>query len=295
LVDELFRRQHGLITRAQALAAGLTRRQIDGLLSSGAWCRVGRGVYRIASTPVTFEQRALAACLLAGPDAVASHTTAGAILLVEGIRPGRIEITVPHGRHPLVPGTTVHQARSLLPRERIRVRGIPVTSLPRTLVDLAGRLSERALVEAVDGAICGKRTTVTELRDAAGNAGASRRGAAALGRSLTLWTPGPLPESIAEMRLIRRLVGEGFPPPVRQYRVYLGTRFVGRVDLAYPVHRVAIEYDGVRRHLDPSRARENDLIAAGWRPLTATAVDLRRGATRFYQTLGALLERADHL
>jgi hypothetical protein len=287
VVDHHFRTQHGLVTRAQCLAAGMTPRQIDSLLLSGAWVLVGRGVYRSAAVAVTFEQRALAACLCAGPAAVASHTTAAVLHRLEGVRPGRIEITIVHTARREVHGVRVHRARHLDPHDRVVISGIPVTSVGRTLVDVATRVTESALTEAIDGAICGRLITPDALRRAADRAG-RRPGKAALGEALALWEPGPIPGSVAEVRLLRRLVEFGFPRPVLQHEIHDRGQFVARVDFAYPESRVALEYDGRRRHLDPNHRRANAVRAAGWQLLTADAADLR-GHTPFYRELARLL------
>ena len=64
-------RQHGLVTRAQLLAAGLTERQIDRRLGTGQLLVVHEGVYRLPPVKPTYEQAVLAACLATG--GVASH------------------------------------------------------------------------------------------------------------------------------------------------------------------------------------------------------------------------------
>jgi hypothetical protein len=62
----LMRRQHGLITRSQALACGLTPRQIDGLLANGGWLLIRPEVYSLAGAPPTWEQSVLAVVLSGG-------------------------------------------------------------------------------------------------------------------------------------------------------------------------------------------------------------------------------------
>ncbi|MEA2504051.1 MAG: hypothetical protein QOG36_1094, partial [Actinomycetota bacterium] len=69
-------KQHGLLTRAQALACGLSDGDIRGRLNTAIWLRVYAGVYRVAGSRVTHEQAVLAASLAAGGRALASHGTA---------------------------------------------------------------------------------------------------------------------------------------------------------------------------------------------------------------------------
>src|SRR5258705_4933507 len=137
------RRQHGLILVDQAMAAGLTRRMIDGRLRRGELVRVARRLVRVAAIPVTFEQRTLAPCLLAGHGAMASHLTAAVLHGLSGVRTGRVEITVPRGETHVSGLAVVHETMN---RPRIvRVKGIPTTDPHPTLVDIAARLRPDAL------------------------------------------------------------------------------------------------------------------------------------------------------
>ncbi len=87
------------------------------------------------------------------------------------------------------------------------------------------------------------------------------------------------------------------PVPVCQFEVRLGRRLLGRVDFALPDLRLAIEVDGYERHaslqaFQHDRARQNDLVAAGWTVLRFTWDDLRqrpeRVAGAVFRVLGAL-------
>lgn len=78
-VARLAARQQGCFSRAQVLAAGMTDRMILRRIAAGRWVSVAAGVYRLAGVPVTWRQRALAACLVAGPGAVVSHRSAGVL------------------------------------------------------------------------------------------------------------------------------------------------------------------------------------------------------------------------
>lgn len=157
MLEPFFRQQFGLVTRAQARQAGLTDRQIDHRLRTGHWLRVVPRIYRHGAWPATFEQRALAACL-ALDDAVASHRTAAVLEGVHGGRPANVEVSVLAGRGHRSPIATVHQVRHLPEADRVVVRGVPCTSVARTIVDLAPRLSPPQLEEAVDRAVVQRRS-----------------------------------------------------------------------------------------------------------------------------------------
>lgn len=179
-------RQHGVISRSQAVTAGATVGQIRHRLGAGRWLRMGPGVYRLAGVPVTWRQRAVAACLVSGPGAVLSHRSAAVLWGISGFRPGAVEITVPmsHGvRNPLA---RVHRSAML---DGVVCDRIPVSRPARTLADLAGVVSGTRLEEAVDDVLCRRITTFwDELVRRAAEMG-PRRGAGRCGRSGRPGTP----------------------------------------------------------------------------------------------------------
>ena len=139
----LARRQHGLVARRQLLALGWSAHQIEHRLASGSWIEVHRGVYALGPAPLTREGRWMAATLVA-PGAVLSHRAAAAHW---GIRRGAmLEITAP--KRLRRPGITVHQA-TLQADEATVHEGIPVTTVARTLFDLAAVIPQNELEWAI--------------------------------------------------------------------------------------------------------------------------------------------------
>lgn len=262
---------HGLVTRHEAHAGGLSDRMIHDRVVSGRWVLVAPGVYRLAGVPVTWKQRALAACLIAGPEAVVSHRSAAVLWRVSGFRPGRIEITVPPGRSNRNALARVHRSERV---ESVVRDGVPVTRPAATIVDLAGVVGGQLLEEAVDDVLCRRLCRLDQLRAPAG-----RRGSRALRAVLEAWNGDALPAGVAEMRVIRQLLAAGLPDPVRQHEIHHHGQFVARVDLAYPDDRLAIELDGFRWHAGrgpfrSDRLRRNRIEAAGWRLLETAPEDI---------------------
>jgi len=77
----------------------------------------------------------------------------------------------------------------------------------------------------------------------------------------------------------------GLPRPVTQHRILDGSRFVARVDFAYPEWKIAMEYESYQEHtgklaLDRDNPRRNALVALGWRPIGITPQDIRTGGLR---------------
>ena len=267
----LAERQHGLITREQALTSGMTSNQIGARLRRGAWDRVARNVYRMPGSVPTWEQRLLAAVWATGPAAVASRRAAAALWRLPGFRPGPIEVTQRRGPSSRYPTPGLHDTR-FLPAGQVRVvDAIPTTSPERTVLDLCGCVHPQRAERAVDNALAMGLTTVQGLRLMLAETGArGRRGTALLRRILSLRTADYVPPaSELEALFLAVLQGAGLPIPERQVSVG-GTRApVGRVDFVYREARLVVEADSRRHHsswLDVQADHRRDLLlrAAGW-------------------------------
>lgn len=266
---ELAATRHGVITLAEACGLGLSWGQVRHRVRTGRWIRVAPGIFVVAGAPSTWEQATMIACSAAPAGAVASHLSAAALhgLLVPPEVP---ELTVPKGRSGRYPGATVH--RSALPPVDVTAIGrIPVTGAARTVVDCAAFLRFEDLCELLDDALCERLCTTREIEAAMERAGKrpGRAGLTGLTRALVPWSPGVPPGSRAEMRLIRRVIGWGFPPPERQVKVFDGDgRFVARLDVAWRDQTVGLEYYGVRHHGPRHTAHDDHRLsrvqAVGW-------------------------------
>ncbi|HEX2700274.1 MAG TPA: hypothetical protein VHM89_08755 [Acidimicrobiales bacterium] len=128
--------QHGVFARQQALAVGATGSLIQRRLASATWTAEAPGVYGLVGGVHTWHRRLMVAHLDLGPESVISHRAAAVLHGFAGMRPGAPEITVP--RHRGRGGRwRVHQS-ALPPTAVRRMDHLPVTTIERTLVDLAG-------------------------------------------------------------------------------------------------------------------------------------------------------------
>jgi very-short-patch-repair endonuclease len=279
----LAERQHGVITRKQALRLGLTRGLVDGLSTSGRWQVVHRGVYRIAGSARTWHQDVIAACLAAGRNAAASHRTAARLwsMPIEG---SDIELTLPESRRTVVPGIRIHLATDLAASDVCRVDRVPTLSVLRTVVDLAAVLDADRLGMVLDHCLANRKMTLGRLR--ARLERMERRGRKGAGHLLALVrqreTSQGVPQSQLEFRLLRALRRHGVPLPECQFELRLGPRRRAYLDFAYPNQHLAIEADSYRYHSSLSdwsrdRVRNGELVALGWRILHVTHQDLVTG------------------
>ncbi|HVL89580.1 MAG TPA: DUF559 domain-containing protein [Actinomycetota bacterium] len=269
-------RRHGVVSRAEALAAGASASAIQRRLALGRWRLIFPGVYVVEGNPPSWRQTLLAACLAAGPDAVASHTAAAALRSLAGFKESRIEITAARSgvRHRRF---TVHRVRSLPASEVTRVDGIPVTTVARTLVDLAATQPLDSVEIALDDALHRRLVTAAQIRRVIERD--RIRGGPAIRDLLAARPAGvTVPESPLETMFVRLVHDHGLPQPTHQHALRLGGRRM-RLDFAYPQAKVAIEADGYRHHngrrsWESDRERRNLLTAAGWRVLQITWTDV---------------------
>jgi hypothetical protein len=243
-------RQLGLITTAQAIGCGLTMAQVKHRAKTGRLVRVHVGVYRTPGSRENLEQRALAACFAAGPTSVISHACAARIFGLIQDDP-RTEITVAPSVRPRLQDVVVHRAD--VPRQDRTRRGIlPVTSIRRTLLDLAGQVGEGVLAAAVDKAMIDRLTQPSALAAYLRTAACATKAGSDVLRSIVDDRIGNgVPESELERLMVALLDEFGLPVPDRQYAVVVGGRRL-RFDLAYPDQRLALELDGRAAHLSGS-------------------------------------------
>ena len=271
--------QHGLVTDEQAAELGLSDRALRRRLAAGVWDRPLPGVLRCAGSPRSGRQAAMAAALWAGPGTLISHATAGVLWQLDGVATTRVEVTVPEPLHPRHPGVVVHRTAKLLDIDRSPTDGIPVTSVLRTLIDLASTLALEHLELAVEDAMRRRLTTPGQLAWRVDEPDARRRrGSARLRTLLGERGRDRIADSSAEVLLQRLLVRHGLPRPHRQHPVEHAGQTI-HVDLAYPEVRLAIEFDSIRWHTGRQRIerdaqRRNLLRAAGWQAVYVTHVTM---------------------
>jgi very-short-patch-repair endonuclease len=246
-VAQLAAAQHGALSRAQALGAGATSSLIQRRVASGRWQRVADGVYVIAGSKPTWHRRLLVACLDAGPSAVASHRAAAALHGLHDSRQGPPEVLLPFGSTSRL-ATRVHRTRYLPPSHVTRVEQIPVTTIGRTIFDLAA-VRPRRLDRVVDDALAARRIALTELMATLIELGRpGREGMALMRRLLSERGPGYVPPmSELEALLFELLRVYDIEEPVRQSPLPSNV-MKGILDTTWPWAHFIVEVDGRRWH-----------------------------------------------
>jgi hypothetical protein len=249
---------HGVVTRGQLQALGLTPSEIASRVRSGALIRVHRGVYRVGHRAPSTEARYLAAVLACGPRARLSGRAAAHLLGLLPGEPPAPEVTAPAQRR--VDGVRTRRSRRAEPGEPINCRGVPVTPVAVTLVDLAPLLADEALARACHEAWVRFQTTPAQVEAVLADR-PNRPGAARLRRVMGGEVRVTL--SRLESSFLRRLRESGLPLP--ETNVVAGGR---RVDCRWPDERLTVELDSYRFHgsrhaWEQDRRREREARARG--------------------------------
>jgi predicted transcriptional regulator of viral defense system len=255
MLAEMAARSHGVVTRAQLLRAGITSEQIRQRVCNGSLQREHRGVYRVGHRARSAEATFLAAVWACGDGAALSGRAAAHLWgLIKGPTPAP-EVTASAKRR--VHGVTTRRARSI---ERTTHRGIPITTVPRTLVDLAAHLPLDALARACHEAGVKYDTTPAQV-EAVLEKRRRTRGAARL-RAVT---SGEVHVTLSELerRFQQRLEAAGLPLAQTNKRAH-----GRRVDCRWPDRRLTVELDSYRYHRsrhawEQDRRREREARARG--------------------------------
>jgi very-short-patch-repair endonuclease len=253
LVARRAARNWGVLSLQELRACGLTVAAVKSRVANGRLHQRHRGVYAVGHPNVPLEGRFLGAAKACGPEAWVSHRAVASLWNLLPWSGGRIEVTV------LGPGTRrhagvlVHRTGRLDPADIAVVRGIPVTSPARTLVDLAAVLDERRLRRAVRQAQSLKLCSIADVLAALDRAG-RRRGRRKLLRVVATG-PAPTRSELEDVVLDLMLRGGLEHPNVNVPLVLGGRRIVP--DFRWPRERFVVEADGAAWH-DNSTAREDD-------------------------------------
>jgi hypothetical protein len=280
-------RQHGVVSYQQLLDLGLRPDAIQWRLGKGQLLRLHKGVYAVGHLPLTAHGRWRAA-VLACPGGVLSHrSAAGLWQLRPSTGPGEVTVRTSGRRSPH--GILAHVSRSLPADERTRRDGIPVTTVARTLLDLAGVLSPRDLERALEKGqrlhLLSARSVERLIERTNGRRGAGRL-AALLAEDRAAMT---ITRSELEARFLSLCRHAGLPTPLVNVHV------VGfEVDALWPAERLVVELDGYAYHrtrtaFERDRARDAALLLAGYRVVRITSRMLEKQPRAVAEMVRSLL------
>jgi very-short-patch-repair endonuclease len=264
--------QHGVVSRRQLLELGVGRGAVEDWVARGQLRRIQWGVYAVGHRPTSRESRWMVAVLSAGPAAVLSHRSAGALwqilppisILPEVTRATRIQSR---------PGLCGHSGT--LPADEITcVDGIPTTTAPRTVLDIAALSTMRqmeVMLNELEVRCITDKLSIPDLLDRYPR----RRGSAKL---RALLADNSAMRGITRKELEKRFAGvlrdTDLPPPRLNADISVRGRFF-EADCVWLEQRVIVELDGraahgTRRAFERDRERDRLLQSDGWRVVRIT-------------------------
>ena len=284
-IAALAEHQHGLVALAQLAELEVSAEMIRSRVRRGLWHRLHRGVYSVGHRPITSEARWLGAVLACGDGALLSHRSAAALWEIRPSSSARIDVTATGRRGYGNQAIALHRATTLAPVDRAARRGVPVTTLPRTIVDLATVVSLASLEYAIHRAEARRKLKPAELHEIVARL-SGRRGVGSVraiigrpGHALDSRVRGPY-----ELRFLAICRAYRIPMPEVNVWIPLETGAGGlEVDFVWPAQRLAVEVDERAGHYtlralrnDPERDRA--LAAAGWRVVRVAQAEFPRPA-----------------
>lgn len=279
-LSALAARHHGVFTRAEALAMGLSSSAVTRRVESGLWLRPAPGIYVVAGSPATWRRAVAIAVVGAGSGAIASHLTS-AHLWGLAKRPKVIEVTTPHAWR-RTRNYVIHRSTDLIAGDVVELDGIETSTVARMLVDIGVPWGEAMAARCLDEAERKKMTSARQVAQVLHRvARKGRNGVGPMREVLKVrlgWASITDSQLEDEFGRIMAIAGVELPEPqVRMIK--RGGRFITRVDYAYRELDLVIALDGEQYHSDHmtfrrDRRQQNELVLENQRVLRFTAWDV---------------------
>ena len=280
--------RHAVLSGAELDAIGISPEQRRYRARTGRLHRLYPNVFAVGHTHLTPRGRWRAAVLACGPEAALGYQSAAAFHGIRQTARRDIDVLTPRRGRKGHDGIDLHRVRTLDPRDVTVIDHIRVTTVARTLVDLAGILDEPGLEKAIQQSEMRNLLDLHATLDAIERAN-GRRGTSVLRDLLDDSRPPSMNE--IEQRFFDLCRTAGLPLP--QTQVPVGPYVV---DFLWPEHRVVVETDGAkvhrtRRAFETDKVKAADLAVYGLTLIPVTWRRLTRRPHEIEATLRAVLER----
>jgi hypothetical protein len=286
----LANRQHGVVSIEQLKRLGYSKDQVRWAARTGWLHSIDRGVYALGHTRLSAHGECFAAVFACGPGAVLSHHSAAWLHGLARWSPDPFHVTGPVARRPRLP-VRIHRARRLEDADRRLVEGIPVTVVPRLLLDMAAAIKFAQLEKMVERVEERGLFDLREVEDLLART-VGHHGHGRLRKAISLYRPSSFTRSGLEKRWLELVLEAGLPQPHMNY-VEQGFE----LDCYWPEHRFAVELDlfethGTRAAFERDRERQEELLLAGITMTRVTGPRLEREPEEVIRRVARLLERA---
>ncbi len=282
--------QHGVVSiRQLETRLGYSRKAVQRDVAAGRLHPLHRGVYAVGHRRISPCGHCLAAVLACGPNALLSHGSAAWLWGITRYGPAPLHVTSPIPRKSRLP-IRLHHSRILAEADRALEENIPVTALPRTMLDCAGecRFSQlqRMLEQSEELKLFDLAPVEGLLERSRGHAGWGR-----LRRAIALYAPVPFTRSGFERRFFEAVLEAGLPRPATNF-VEAGFE----LDVYWPEHRFAVELDTYATHgtiaaFERDHLRDEDLMLAGIELTRVTDIRFHREPEAVLKRVATLLRR----
>lgn len=274
--------QAGCFSLDQARRLGISGDQIRRLVASGIVLRAHPRAFRIASSVSDEHAAVWLSFLQAGDRSVVTHEAA---LQVHGVQsvPFTPVVSLPPGDRHDLSGIRVHRFGDLLDEHVADIGGLRVTTVVRSVVDVASVFSKVRLADLVD------RVTITERRCGLNQIARvyrqiNRRGRKNIQNLAEVLeertSPNPTPRSVLERRMDGLIEAAEMPEPRNEMPVPNTDGLTGRVDRAWPEAKLILEIDGRTWHsrersMRNDRERDRAAGLAGWHTVRVLDEEVR--------------------
>jgi predicted transcriptional regulator of viral defense system len=274
---ELARVQHLVFSLDQLRQLGVTKSAVSKRVATRRLHRIHQTVYSLVPKELLTRDGLYAAAVLAcGPGAVLSHRSAARLHELRSYGHTRVEVTVPGRSSRRHDGVKVHRSTTLTEADATVANNIPVTTVERTLFDVAEVVTQRQLERAFDQAEILEALDLNRILDQLAR-NSTRPGARKVRKVLTEHYIGSTPtDNDFEEALLALTRGLGLPDPRPQFYIDPGDGEPPiRADFAWPDRRIVVETDGEKTHgtkqaFQTDRRRDQRLAAAGWTVIRIT-------------------------
>lgn len=254
-------------TRADLEELGITPAELRRAIRAGQVRRLLRGVFVSVEVPDSLELRIQAARLVVAPGQVACDRTAAWIHGIDVLTYAEHDVLPPvetcalRWRPPTRRDGVLGRTRDLSPGDVMCVGGLHVTTPLRTALDLGCNLRRREAMAALDAFARVHGLDREQLQTEAIRY-FRRRGVVQLRQLIPL--ADPRAESARESWTRIAIIDAGLPCPEPQFWIEIGGVPTYRLDLAYPRHRIVIEYDGEQFHDRTEEQKQHDRERRAW-------------------------------
>jgi hypothetical protein len=282
-----------VVSRAQLAALAVSHAAVDVWVRRRRLRVVHRGVYAVGGAVLSREGRWLAAVLACGDRAVLSHVSAAVhwgLLQYDAPRPVVTALASRRG----APGIRLHRSRSLDAQDTTSHDGIPVTTLARTLLDIAADVPdshlERALAQAEKLQLYDHNAITDAIAGANGHRGTNRL-------TKAIAADPQFTRSELEIRMRRLARRHGLPRPLCNHVLDAPDHPGLEADFYFPTHHLVVETDGFEAHrtrqaFEDDRAKDAALTAAGYTVVRFTWRQVRDDPQTVADRLTAIMRLA---